>query len=238
MTDQAMDRDNVALFARMAEQKRAAGIPMIGEFYPIAPERLSREELHKQVYQACRIIAELGADLIKTFYTHDFKAVTQSCPVPILGLGVYVNPLFAVSSMFSLATFAMLAFFIAVLGVRYSLWCRTTLRAMAATVVTAIVAGGGYLLLFIFVLDGPCRSGELLLLSGCIPYLIFFPNAACADPREFWRDPQSSQLMAAYLCGVVLYTFLLGLLTARGIAKFDRLAGRAHSGGPGIKGSK
>jgi DhnA family fructose-bisphosphate aldolase class Ia len=93
MTDQAMDRDNVALFAKMAEQKRAAGIPMIGEFYPIAPERLSREELHRQVYQACRIIAELGADAIKTFYTGPkFAEVVEACPVPIFALGAEKMP--------------------------------------------------------------------------------------------------------------------------------------------------
>lgn len=93
MTDQSMDRDNVALFAKMAEEKRAAGIPLIGEFYPIAPERLSREELHKQVYQACRIIAELGADAIKTFYTGPrFAEVVEACPVPVFALGAEKTP--------------------------------------------------------------------------------------------------------------------------------------------------
>ena len=42
--------------------------------------------LHAKVYTCARIIAELGADLIKTFYTCKFK-VTRSCPVPVLGLG-------------------------------------------------------------------------------------------------------------------------------------------------------
>ena len=34
-----------------------------------------------------RIVAELGADLIKTFNTVDFAQVTGACPVPVLGLG-------------------------------------------------------------------------------------------------------------------------------------------------------
>jgi len=34
----------------------------------------------------------LGSDLIKTFYTKDFKKVTESCPVPILGLGADKKP--------------------------------------------------------------------------------------------------------------------------------------------------
>jgi DhnA family fructose-bisphosphate aldolase class Ia len=39
-----------------------------------------------------RIIAELGADLIKTFYTHCFRSVTASSPVPVLGLGAAKLP--------------------------------------------------------------------------------------------------------------------------------------------------
>src|SRR5688572_967337 len=48
--------------------------------------------LHKKVYASCRILSELGADLIKTFYTNDFKKVTNSVPVPVLGLGAAKKP--------------------------------------------------------------------------------------------------------------------------------------------------
>jgi DhnA family fructose-bisphosphate aldolase class Ia len=44
------------------------------------------------VYNGTRIVAELGADLIKTFYTHTFRAVTESSPVPVLGLGAAKLP--------------------------------------------------------------------------------------------------------------------------------------------------
>ena len=37
-------------------------------------------------------MAELGADMIKTFYTNNFKSVTESCPVPIFGLGAEKKP--------------------------------------------------------------------------------------------------------------------------------------------------
>ena len=49
-------------------------------------------ELHKKVYASCRILADFGADLIKTFYPHDFKKVTQSISVPVLGLGAEKIP--------------------------------------------------------------------------------------------------------------------------------------------------
>jgi DhnA family fructose-bisphosphate aldolase class Ia len=88
-----MDRDNVALFAEIASQKRQAGIPLIGEFYPINPEHMAPVQLHKIVYQACRILAELGADAIKTFYTgEDFAEVVEACPVPIFTLGAEKTP--------------------------------------------------------------------------------------------------------------------------------------------------
>ncbi|MEI6913994.1 MAG: hypothetical protein WCL39_02565, partial [Armatimonadota bacterium] len=35
---------------------------------------------------------ELGADLIKTYYTHKFSEVTAGCPIPILGLGAEKTP--------------------------------------------------------------------------------------------------------------------------------------------------
>jgi DhnA family fructose-bisphosphate aldolase class Ia len=91
--DQQMDRDNVALFAQIISQKRTAGLPVIGEFYPLSPELLTAEELHRLVYTACRMIAELGADAIKTFYTGDrFAEVVESCPVPIFTLGAEKTP--------------------------------------------------------------------------------------------------------------------------------------------------
>jgi len=92
-TDQGMDRDNVSLFAELVALKRQAGIPLIGEFYPITPENLTPEALHQLVYIACRILAELGADAIKTFYTGErFAEVVAACPVPIFTLGAEKMP--------------------------------------------------------------------------------------------------------------------------------------------------
>lgn len=92
-TDQVMDRDNVAIFAQLAEEKRRAGIPLIGEFYPISPDRLAPIQLHDLVYTATRILAELGADAIKTFYTGErFTEVAAACPVPVFCLGAEKTP--------------------------------------------------------------------------------------------------------------------------------------------------
>jgi DhnA family fructose-bisphosphate aldolase class Ia len=53
---------------------------------------MTSEQLHDDVLIGSRIVAELGADAIKTFYTRDFKAVTSAVPVPVFGLGAEKLP--------------------------------------------------------------------------------------------------------------------------------------------------
>jgi len=89
---EANDAYNVEVFRSLCSEAKEYGLPIIGEYYPSEPEKLMSDELHKKVYVAARIISELGADLIKTFYTNDFKAVTGSCPIPVLGLGAEKLP--------------------------------------------------------------------------------------------------------------------------------------------------
>lgn len=89
---EATDAENVRVFREMCDEAHQLGMPVIGEYYPAVPESLSPEELHRKVYASARIISELGADLIKTFFTCKFKDVTSSCPVPVLGLGAAKTP--------------------------------------------------------------------------------------------------------------------------------------------------
>ncbi len=86
------DAQNVEIYCKLMRDAALLGVPVVGEFFPTNSDILSAEELHQQVYSSCRILSELGADLIKTFYTHDFKKVTQSTPVPLLGLGAEKKP--------------------------------------------------------------------------------------------------------------------------------------------------
>ena len=89
---EAVDAKNVEVFRDLCSEAKDYGLPVVGEYFPAEAEMLSPDELHRKVYVAARIISELGADLIKTFYTNDFKAVTKSCPVPVLGLGAEKRP--------------------------------------------------------------------------------------------------------------------------------------------------
>jgi DhnA family fructose-bisphosphate aldolase class Ia len=87
-----IDARNVEVYSRLKNEAGKLGIPVIGEFFPAYSGELKREELQEKVYSGCRIISELGADMIKTFYTHDFRKVTESTPIPIFGLGAEKKP--------------------------------------------------------------------------------------------------------------------------------------------------
>ena len=86
--DEAEDARNVEVFSQCVAQKRLLGIPLIGEVYPTGGDDHQPEELQDEIFIGCRIIAELGADLVKTFYTGKrFNEIVAATPVPVLALG-------------------------------------------------------------------------------------------------------------------------------------------------------
>lgn len=90
---EAVDAENVEMVARCVAQKRATGVPIVGEVYPAGHEDVSPEERHEVISIGCRIVAELGVDLVKTFHTGErFSEIVRSTPVPILALGAKKLP--------------------------------------------------------------------------------------------------------------------------------------------------
>lgn len=86
--DEAHDAANVQGFAALAEETARLGIPLIGEVFPVAGLRERPAEFHDYVVKMCRIICELGADAIKTFYTGErFSEVVAGAPIPVFALG-------------------------------------------------------------------------------------------------------------------------------------------------------
>ncbi len=82
------EAENVRIFAQLAAEAHELGVPIIGEAFP--PPQVERDKslIHDYVKVASRIACELGADLIKTFYTGErFAEVVEGTPVPILALG-------------------------------------------------------------------------------------------------------------------------------------------------------
>jgi DhnA family fructose-bisphosphate aldolase class Ia len=91
--DQAEDAHNVELFAGYVQEKFLAGVPLLCEVFPIGGDFTPPEELQGQISLGCRMAAELGADLIKTFYTgKEFEKISASTPIPILALGSVKKP--------------------------------------------------------------------------------------------------------------------------------------------------
>jgi 3-hydroxy-5-phosphonooxypentane-2,4-dione thiolase len=90
--EEGRDAANVELYARVANRCQSLGIPVIGEYFPTGHLDMSPEELHENIRTGSRIIAELGADAIKTFHTMNFEEVCQTCPVPVFGLGAEKLP--------------------------------------------------------------------------------------------------------------------------------------------------
>ncbi|MBN1675564.1 MAG: hypothetical protein JXR37_31270 [Kiritimatiellae bacterium] len=84
---EAQDARNIEIFCRMAEEAHGLGLPVIGEYFPTKIDAPQSDAFHDEIKSGCRILAELGADMIKTFHTVRFREVVDGCPLPIFGLG-------------------------------------------------------------------------------------------------------------------------------------------------------
>jgi DhnA family fructose-bisphosphate aldolase class Ia len=90
---EALDAENVHVFATLAEECYELGLPLIGEVFPAGDLRQHADEFHDYVKKVCRIVCELGADAIKTFYTGPkFHQVTEGVPIPVFALGAEKFP--------------------------------------------------------------------------------------------------------------------------------------------------
>ncbi len=89
---EAVDARNAEIFADLCVKAHKIGLPVMGEYFPHSHLTKTAEEFHEEILVGCRMLAELGADCIKTFHTQDFARVTSTCPVPILGLGAEKTP--------------------------------------------------------------------------------------------------------------------------------------------------
>ena len=86
--NQSRETSNVKLFSEVVRQKEKLGIPLIGECYVVEHKDKTAEEVHQKVKRVSRIMSELGADLIKTFFTGDrFHEIVKNTPVPIFTIG-------------------------------------------------------------------------------------------------------------------------------------------------------
>jgi len=72
----------------VVRQKERLGIPLIGECYVVEHKELTADQLHDKVKRVTRVMAELGADLIKCFFTGErFHEVVENTPIPVFTIG-------------------------------------------------------------------------------------------------------------------------------------------------------
>lgn len=93
--DEANDAANAAVFGRIAAEKERLGVPLIGEVFPPDPmrARLTPDEWHEHIRTVVRIAVEMGADMIKTYYTGEkWHEVCEGAQVPVFGLGSEKTP--------------------------------------------------------------------------------------------------------------------------------------------------
>ena len=85
---QEIDANNARIWGKIVMEKERLGLPLIGEFHPTVYENVDKDDWHDLIGRGCRILCELGADMIKTFYTDErFSEITSSVPIPIFILG-------------------------------------------------------------------------------------------------------------------------------------------------------
>ncbi len=77
------ERETLTNLATLVTQGEQYGIPVL------AVTAVGREMTRDAKYLSlcCRIAAELGAHLVKTYYCEDFQKVVETCPVPIVIAG-------------------------------------------------------------------------------------------------------------------------------------------------------
>jgi ABC-type transport system involved in multi-copper enzyme maturation permease subunit len=146
----------------------------------------------------------------------------------IWGLGAILDPGFVIAILFMMGTLLILAVYASGLGVLYSLWCRTSMRAMAATLATGLFAGGLYMFCCIPLMIGNSVGDEgIIVLSGCIPFLLGFPGVIYVESISYHNmSGPETNVIFAYVLGMIGYSIAAAVLISASIGNFDRFSGR------------
>ena len=82
-----VELETYRIVARVAGECMRTGLPLMVEALPCPSERIPDPKAPDAMASAARLGFEHGADLVKTYYTQDFRRVTDNCPVPVLIAG-------------------------------------------------------------------------------------------------------------------------------------------------------
>ena len=74
---------SIANLSRLVDEGERYGIPVVA--VTAVGKDMARDARYLAL--ACRICAEMGAHIVKTYYCDDFEKVTSTCPVPVVIAG-------------------------------------------------------------------------------------------------------------------------------------------------------
>jgi putative autoinducer-2 (AI-2) aldolase len=78
------EHDSLLNLARLVDEGEKCGIPVMAV---TAVGRELKKRDTRYLALSCRIAAELGARVVKTYYCEKFEKITQGCPVPVVIAG-------------------------------------------------------------------------------------------------------------------------------------------------------
>jgi hypothetical protein len=136
---------------------------------------------------------------------------------------VVVDPGFLMAIPFLLVTLLVIACAVGSLGVLLSIRCRTSIRAMGATLAIGLFVGGGYLFCCVPMMIAGHGAGDEIILAPCIPFLLAFPGIVQVSGGRLLDD---GAVAAAYVMGVIGYFMAAIFLSSTAVGMFDELAGR------------
>jgi putative autoinducer-2 (AI-2) aldolase len=82
------EKQTLVSLARLVDEGQRYGMPVLA--VTAVGKDMARDARYLGL--ACRIAAEMGAHLVKTYYCEDFQAVVRSCPIPIIVAGGKKTP--------------------------------------------------------------------------------------------------------------------------------------------------
>lgn len=77
------EKQTLVSLSRLVDEGERYGVPVLA--VTAVGKDMARDARYLGL--ACRIAAELGAHLVKTYYCDDFESVVRSCPVPVIVAG-------------------------------------------------------------------------------------------------------------------------------------------------------
>lgn len=77
------EKETLSSLANLVNQGEEYGIPILA--VTAVGKEMTRNARYLSL--ACRIAAELGAHMVKTYYCEDFEKVTRTCPIPVVIAG-------------------------------------------------------------------------------------------------------------------------------------------------------